>query len=46
MGLCGHLAVGFDLQARTADVSEPERKLFYFEAADFHYYFLEALKLL
>lgn len=46
MGLCGHLAVGFDLEARTADLSEPERNRLYSEGVDFYYYFLKALKLL
>ena len=31
LGLCGHLAVGVDLGARMADLSE------LFETADFHY---------
>lgn len=39
MGLCGHLAVGFDVEARAADLSEPERSLSCSKAADFYYYY-------
>lgn len=44
MGLCGHLAVGSDLEARTADLSEPERNLLYIEAANYHYYYFRGSK--
>lgn len=40
--LCGHLAPGFDLEVRAADLWEPERNS---EAVDFYYYSLMALKL-
>lgn len=44
MGLCGHLAVGFDLEARTADLLEAERNRLYSERADFYYYFFKDSK--
>lgn len=40
--LCGHLAPGFDLEVRAADLWEPERNS---EAADFSSSSLMALKL-
>lgn len=39
MGFCGHLALGFDIEARTVALLDPQRSLCYSEAADFYYVF-------
>lgn len=45
LSLCGHLTVAFDLEARGAVLSEPQREHLYSEGADCDDYLLVALKL-